>query len=170
MVEYLIPFKGLSFGKHDYQFHVGDLFFVEKKSELVKEGDLTIDFTLDKQSRNMTSEMSIKGTIRLVCDRCIDKFDYPIDVTYHQIFKFANAPDIQEDDIIYLGDSEYQLDVSELILENILLQVPIKKVHPDNEDGTPACNPKQLKLINKFTKKTQTDPRWDALKNIKFDD
>jgi uncharacterized metal-binding protein YceD (DUF177 family) len=170
MVEYLIPFKGLSFGKHDYQFRVGDLFFVEKKSELVKEGDLTINFTLDKQSRNMTSEMSIKGTIRLVCDRCIDKFDYHIDVTYHQIFKFANAPDIQEDDIIYLGDSEYQLDVSELILENILLQVPIKKVHPDNEDGTPACNPKQLKLINKFTKKTQTDPRWDALKNIKFDD
>jgi len=170
MVEYLIPFKGLSIGKHDFQFHVDELFFVEKKSDIVTEGDLIVNFILDRQSRNMTSEMSIKGTIKLVCDRCIDKFDYPIDVTYHQIFKFANAPDIQEDDIIYLGDKEYQLDVSELILENILLQVPIRKVHPDNEDGTPTCNPKQLKLINKFVKKKQVDPRWDVLKNIKFDD
>ncbi len=170
MVEYLIPFKGLSFGKHEFQFHVEDKFFVDCKSEIVKKGNIIVDFILDKQSRLMTSEMFIKGSVKLICDRCLDEFDFPIDVKYNQIFKFGNAPDIQDDDIIYLSDKDYQIDVSELILENILLEIPIRKIHPDDKDGNPKCNPKQLKLINKFVKQKQLDPRWDALKNIKFDD
>ncbi len=170
MVEYLIPFKGLSVGKHDFQFHVKDKFFVDIKSDIVEDGNLVIDFILDKQSRLMTSEMFIKGNIKLVCDRCLGLFDFPIDVKCNQIFKFGSAPDIQQDDIIYLSNKDYQIDVSELILENIILEIPIRKIHPDDKDGNPICNNDQLKLINKYVKKKHADPRWDALKNIKFDD
>jgi len=170
MVEYLIPFKGLSIGKHDFQFHVRDKFFVDYKSEIVSKGDLVVDFILDKQSRLMTSEMFIKGSVRLICDRCLEEFYFQIDVKYDQIFKFGSAPDIQNDDIIYLSDKDYQIDVGELILENILLEIPIKKIHPNDKDGKPTCNPRQLELINKYAKHKQVDPRWDALKNIKFDD
>ena len=170
LVEYLIPYKGLSIGKHEYQFHVQDSFFAALESEGLDKGDLMVNIVLDKQSRLMAAELSIKGNIKLVCDRCLGLFEFPIDVEYEQIYKYGESPDNKEDDIIYLHDNEYQIDMSLLILENILLEIPIKKVHPDNEDEEPTCDPKQLKLINTYANQKQTDHRWDALKNLKFDD
>ncbi len=170
LVEYLIPYKGLSMGKHEYQFHVQDSFFKALKSESVEKGDLKVNLIIDKDSRLLIAHIFIKGTVKLVCDRCLDLFDFPIDVDYEQIYKYGDAPDQNIDDILYLPSNEYQLDVSKLILENILLQIPIRKVHPYDADGNPTCNMKQLELIDNYTKKHKTDPRWDVLKNIKFDD
>jgi uncharacterized metal-binding protein YceD (DUF177 family) len=170
LVEYLIPFKGLSIGKHDYEFHVQDTFFKALESKVVEKGDLKVNILLDKESRLISVDLDIKGNLSLVCDRCLEYFDFPIDINYTQIYKFGNPPDNQNDDIIYLSEKEYQIDVSRLIYENILLQIPIKKVHPDDENGESTCNPDQLELLENLRKQPKADPRWDALKNIKFED
>ncbi len=169
LVEFLIPYKGLSIGKHEYSFHVEDSFFAALKSESVERGDLNVNLILDKDSRLITIYVEIKGILSLECDRCLDFFDFPIDINYTQIYKFGKAPDNQDDEIIYLSEKEYQIDVSRLIFENILLQIPIKKVHPDDENGESTCNQEQLELLNNFRKQHKADPRWDVLKNIKFD-
>ena len=170
MVEYLIPYKGLSIGKHDYQFHAQDSFFAALESESIAGGDLKVSLVLDKQSRLMIATLHLEGTIKLACDRCLELFDFPVFVDYEQIYKYGNSPEINEDDIHFLDQNEYQLDVSQLILENILLEIPIKRVHKEDNDGNPTCNPKQIKLIQSYGKKKQIDPRWDALKNLKFED
>lgn len=170
LVEYLIPYKGLSIGKHEYQFHVQDSFFAALESESVKGGDLSISLVLDKQSRLMIAETKVVGNINLACDRCLELFDLPIEVDYNQIYKYGESPDINEDDIIYLDDKEYQLDVSKLFYEIIVLEIPIKRIHSDDKDGNPTCKTEHLELIQSYGKKKQADPRWDALKNLKFDD
>lgn len=170
LLEYLIPFKGLSIGKHEYEFHVQDSFFTAIESKSVERGDLHVNLLLDKDSRLITTDIDIKGNLSLICDRCLEYFDFPIELSYTQIYKFGDAPDDQVDDILYLPEKEYHIDVSRLIYENILLQIPIRKVHPDDEDGESTCNPDQLELLNNYTKKTKADPRWDVLKNIKFED
>lgn len=169
LVEYLIPFKGLSIGKHEYQFHVQDSFFAALESEIIERGNLKANLVIDKQSRLMTANINIQGSIKLICDRCLDLFDFPISVKYEQIYKYGNSPDQQEDDIVYLDENEYQLDISQLIIENIILEIPIKRVHADDGDSNPTCNTAQLEMIDKHSKKKETDPRWDALKNLKFD-
>jgi len=58
------------------------------------------------------------------------------------------------------------LDLSQYLYESLIVSLPIKKVHPDNE-----CNKEMIKRLNPSkTKKTKndSDPRWDALKNIQF--
>jgi uncharacterized metal-binding protein YceD (DUF177 family) len=170
LVEYLIPYKGLSIGKHDYQYHVTDTFFEALESTLVEKGDLYVNLVLDKQSRLITVDIHIKGHIKLLCDRCLDEFDFPIDSNYQQIYKFGAKPDRFEDDLIYLQDNDYQIDLSLLILENIILEIPIKRVHPNDSNGKSTCSKTQLNLLKNFTKKSVVDPRWEALKNIKFED
>ncbi len=170
LIEYQIPHKGLSIGQHDYNFHVDDKFFVDKQVDTINGGNLEVHFVLDKQSRLMQADISIIGTIALICDRCLDNFDYEININHNQIFKFGISSDIHNEDIIYLEEANHFIDASELIMENILLQIPIKKVHPDDEDGNSTCKTEQLNLIDDYAKREQTDSRWDVLKNIKFDD
>lgn len=170
LIEYLIPYKGLSIGKHEYEFHVQDSFFAALESASIEGGDLKASLVLDKQSRLMIAEIKIVGTIKLACDRCLELFDFAIDVEYEQIYKYGDAPEINEDDIIYLNNTEYQIDVSILILENILLEIPIRRIHPEDKQGNSTCNPKHIELIQSYGKKKQVDPRWDVLKNLKFED
>jgi len=170
LIEYQIPYKGLSIGTHEYSFHADDKFFADLQVETIRGGNLEIDFVLDKQSRLMQADIKIIGTLKLVCDRCLDAFDFDIDVDYNQIYKYGNSPENHNDDIKYLGDDSFQLDVSELIMENVLLQIPIRKIHPDDANGNSTCKAEQLNLIDEYGKREQADPRWNALKNIKFDD
>ncbi len=170
LIEYQIPYKGLSIGKHDYKFHATDKFFADMQAEGIQGGDLNIEFVLDKQSRFMQADIIIEGTIKLICDRCLDVFDFKIDIDYNQLFKYGDTPEDQSDDMIYLNDEDYEIDTSKLIMENIYLQIPIRKVHPEDKNGKSTCKTEQLKLIKSYEKRKQVDPRWEALKNIKFDD
>jgi uncharacterized metal-binding protein YceD (DUF177 family) len=54
----------------------------------------------------------------------------------------------------------------------LALAVPLKRVHPDVENGTMQSD--ILDKLNELSvdsekKEEKTDPRWDALKNIKLD-
>jgi uncharacterized metal-binding protein YceD (DUF177 family) len=170
LVEYIIPFKGLSLGKHEYDFSIDDAFFKSKETNLVERGKLEVKMVLDKEPRLMTAYLKIQGALELICDRCLEAFDYPIEVEYQQIYKFGDRPDNLEDDLIYLDENEHLLDVSELILENVLLEIPIKRVHFDLKDGSYGCNPVILKSMQKHLVKKEIDPRWEGLKDIKLED
>ena len=47
-------------------------------------------------------------------------------------------------------------------------QLPIQKVHPDDENGKSTCDPDMLKKIREHMviDENITDPRWDELKNL----
>jgi uncharacterized protein len=48
--------------------------------------------------------------------------------------------------------------------------LPFRRVHPEDENGDPACNPEMIRKLEehlgKQEYKDQTDPRWDALKRF----
>ena len=68
-------------------------------------------------------------------------------------------------------DIEYHegvIDIEPLLNEEILLSIPIRKVHPDGK-----CDKEMSEIFEKYSKnrepndkKTEVDPRWSALKNI----
>ena len=170
LIEYKIPFKGISEGLHEYKFHVQDAFFEAMESEDIHQADVHVDLKLDKQSRMMILDFSIQGTIVLTCDRCLGPLDFPIAIDHQVIVKYGKGDVDQDSDILYLGDDEYQLDVSSIIYENIVLAIPIRNVHADDENGDSTCDEEQLSLLDQYSKRTGNDPRWDALKNLKIED
>jgi uncharacterized metal-binding protein YceD (DUF177 family) len=83
------------------------------------------------------------------------------------IVKFGEEFNDDSDEILIIPQNSYQLDVSQLIYEMIVLSMPIKKVHPGIEDGT--LDSGMLKKLKEFTDKEQKesiDPRWEKLKEL----
>ena len=115
-------------------------------------------------------DFDIQGKVVLTCDRCLGDLDFPISTTHQVIVKYGKGDKEQDNDILYLADEEYQLDVSTLIYENIVLSIPIRNVHPDDENGDSTCDEEQISLLNQYSKRTTNDPRWNALKNLKLED
>ncbi len=71
-------------------------------------------------------------------------------------------------EIVTIPKTESNIDLSQYIYEYINLMLPIKKVHPDDEDGNSTCNKEMTDRLNKYSEQ-KSDPRWDALKDIKLD-
>jgi uncharacterized metal-binding protein YceD (DUF177 family) len=57
-----------------------------------------------------------------------------------------------------------------LLFELITLSLPNKRQHPLKKDGTTNCNEEMIALIEKYNEieEKSSDPRWDALKDLKI--
>ncbi|MBN8701982.1 MAG: DUF177 domain-containing protein [Bacteroidetes bacterium] len=169
--DYCIPFTGLSNGKHNFEFDISNTFFEQLDYSEVQAGTLKVDVLLEKQTTMLVVTLTIKGFVSLVCDRCGENFNTPLDASQQLIYKLNNAEFVDEDEIVYLSSSDSEVKLKHKIYEFIMLSVPAKRVHPDDEKGKSTCNKEALKLLKKYAvkekeNKQQTDPRWDVLKNI----
>ncbi len=171
--DYIIQFVGLSVGLHEYKFEVKDEFFEDHEYSEVKKANITVDLNLLKQSQMMVLEFEIGGTVKADCDLCTEEFDLPLTGSHKLIVKVggSDAGD-EDDDIITIAANEHELDLSQYIYEYITLSLPIKRVHPLNENGESTCNEEVIKKLKKFLieeeEKKNTDPRWNGLKDIKL--
>jgi uncharacterized metal-binding protein YceD (DUF177 family) len=85
--------------------------------------------------------------------------------------KMGETPGEVEDDVLMIGRDDHEIEVGQYLYEFIILALPYQRVHPDDPEGNPACNPEMLNRLNahrarESDDKEETDPRWDALKGI----
>ncbi len=171
--EYIIQFVSLPLGENKFEFKVTDKFFENLDYSEIKQGNITVNLNLLKQSQMMILQFEISGTTKMICDLCATEFDFPFEGQYKLIVKVGGADDDNEDDdIITIAANEHQLDLSQYIYEYITLSLPIKRTHPLDKKGKPTCDKEMLKKVKKYLtkeeKQEETDPRWDGLKNIKL--
>lgn len=166
--KYEIPFVGLKRGKHLFTYNVDASFFEHFEDAPIKEGNIEIDLYFDKANFFML-EFQIHGNIPVICDRCSEPFDLELDGQYMLIVKYdddvipGEAPDSENEDILYISRNETHVNVANQIYEFIVLSIPMQKMHPDDENDEPGC---QIKWDNGEDKEKSTDPRWDALKDL----
>ena len=167
-----LQFAGLSFGEHKFDYLIEDKFFEAFEKSEINKGNIKVTLNLLKQSQMLVLEFEIGGTVKMECDVCLEEFDLPLTGNYKLIVKQGGSDTGDDDDIITLGATEHQLDLTHHIYEYCTLSLPIKRVHPLNKKGEPTCNKAVLKKLNKFLlkeeKKESTDPRWNDLKRIKL--
>lgn len=169
---YSIPFKGLKLGKHEFDFEITDAFFDEFEYSLVKKGNLDCKVELDKQETMMILDFKINGMVDRSCDRCLAAFSEVVNVQERQIVKFAGEaePKDADDEIMVLNRQDFEIDLSGLIYEYINLAMPLISVCED-EGNTPFCDQEILDKLKHLSgseeENTDTDPRWNVLKNIK---
>ena len=169
--EYIIQFVGLSAGEHLYDFNISDKFFESLDYSEIKQGNINVKLTLLKQSSMMILQFEISGTVKINCDRCTAEYDFPVHGNYKLIVKVGGSDTGNEDDdIITIAANEHELDLSQYIYEYTALSLPIKRAHPENEEGESTCDKEMLEKLKNFLiedeKNDLTDPRWDDLKNF----
>lgn len=151
-VRFTIPFKGLSLGRHAFDFAIDSAFFAQFDTELVKEGSLQVEVTLNKLNNLLELDVSIGGMVTVMCDRCLDDFEMPVSCDTQLIVNFSEQPTDSEDeggdvDVITLHPSDDVLDLSQYIYETVCLSLPIQKIHPDDEKGNSTCNKEMMEKL-----------------------
>jgi len=165
--QFKIPFKGLSLGSHLFDWDIDKKFFEAFENPDVLDCSLTVKLNLEKQERMMILDLSFMGSLEVACDRCLENFDLPVTINERYYIKFGEERKEESEDILVIPESDYQLDVAPLLFDYITLAMPIKKVHPENENGVSMCNSEILSMLENNKDKTKTDPRWEALKKLK---
>ena len=162
---YRVNIQGLSNNIHHFDYHFGDEFFRKYGADLVSSGDIKAQVSLDKHETFIEGNFDLKGSIKLVCDRSLDEFDYPIAIDRKIIFKFGHEPGEVSDEIIVIDFNTVSLELGQYMYEFINLAVPMKKLHPrfeqDDEEEEGIIYSSETE-----DKEEETDPRWDKLKNL----
>jgi len=165
--EFVIPFAGLSTGSHSFKFEIGSSFFESFEYFENVSGNVFVTLSLLKEPNMLIFDVSIDGTLNLICDRCLGNFDQKIEGSNKLIIKFGESFIEESEDVIIIPVSESRIDLKQYIFEYLSLLLPIKKVHPLKADGGSGCDPDFLARIDKYSR-PKADPRWDALKNLKI--
>lgn len=186
---YNIPLRGLSEGKHEFEYNLDDKFFslIDDGTADVKKGAIKVIVHLKKTSTTFELNFDIKGIVNVPCDRCLDDMSIDVDTKNKLIVKFGKEYSEESDEIVIIPEDDGEINIAWFLYEFIVLSLPTKKVHPA---GT--CNKSMSSKLNKHKVRSNdddddddniddddnstedessfTDPRWDSLKDISIDE
>ena len=164
----LVKFSGLKEGIHNFNFDIGKKFFESFEYDDFIDVDILTKLKLDKKVNMLNLDFFFSGKVKVPCDLTMEPFYIDIKTDYSIIVKFAENKHSTDDKIIFLSTGTSNIDISTIIFETIVLEVPQKRVHPGIKDGSlkseildklEDLKPKEL-FLNK------RDPRWDKLKEL----
>ncbi len=131
--------------------------------------DINIEFNINKVGAEFFLKTHLVTNAMLECDRCLEPFQYDIDEEIDIIFTpNADIYNESEDDVYPIVDSSNIIDVSESVRQALLIAVPYKHVCDESCKGLCSKCGKNLNTGACDCKTDTIDPRWEALKNIKF--
>lgn len=159
---YNIKFSGLKEGNHLFDFDLEKTFFEQFEDYNINSGSGKLEVLLSKKVNLLSLNFKFNCDLISTCDRCNDDLSINISGEDDVYVKFGEE-DISNDDesLLVIPSDSYQINIDSTIFELIATQIPLRKIH-ENEDD---CNQEILdKLNNSFTE--NTDSRWDGLKEL----
>lgn len=185
---YNIDIVKLREGVHSFSFDVtGEFFEHFEADEWVKGASIKATAVLKKTSAVIEVDFQISGTVRLICDRSLEVFDYPLQVDEKVIYKYGAAEQEISDELYIITKDTPAINVAQLLYEYILIAIPAKKIHPDyidemdDEDfegegmyvyidGEDNGMDDEEETSEGIEETKEIDPRWAILNKLKAKD
>ncbi len=123
-----------------YQFEGDDEFFLLYEQDLVQKGNFKAEVILDKSETMIQMKYAIEGSVELICDRSLDEFDFPINLSEKMILKFGDHNEELSDEMMLIDRNTPTINVAQDIFDFIALQIPMKKLHPRFRKDEPIIN------------------------------
>ena len=168
---YWIDIIGLSNKVHRYEYSIRDGFFNNFDGSEVSKGSLNCSLKLTKNDNFIEMEFDISGKVGLICDRSLDPFDYPVNITKAILFKYGEEDREIDDEIEMISRHRQGINLGQYIYEFIIMAIPMKKLHP-RYAGKISENPKDELIYSSGDEHGKDlgeldDPRWEALKKLR---
>ena len=170
MDDFIIKLGSIGKNKTSHFFKIKDAFFEDFIFSEIKNVDIEANVILFKDLNKINLRLILDGKINdIACDICNEKLAININCSTKLIIKKSQRNLISTDEIIYLQKNENSINLKQIIFELIVLNIPAKREHPLDKNGNRTCDKGMVELLNKYMpgKSKLSDPRWDALKNIK---
>ncbi len=118
-------------------------------------------------------EGTILADVGIDCSRCLQPTENALEILFKAVFvtpeNYTEAKEAElggEDLEVSIFDGD-EIDLTELVREQILLNLPIQVFCQENCQGLcPKCGANQ-NLIDCKCEEIEIDPRWASLKNLK---
>jgi uncharacterized metal-binding protein YceD (DUF177 family) len=168
--KYGIDIIGLKNQEYQYQYLVDQLFFRNFENNEIEKGSLNCIIVLNKTDDYIDASFQIDGSVELICDRSLDKFDYNINLTNRILFKYGEEDREIDDKVEMISRNRQTINMAQYIYEFVITGMPMKKLHPRyladdikeeivySSGNTPEESEKQDQEV---------DPRWEALKKLR---
>ena len=114
----------------------------------------------------------VGADVELVCDRSLKEYIQPVEADYEVLFKVDVQEETENEDgaVRRFNFSSNTLSIEEEVRDTIMLNIPIKKLHPKflDEEGRPEkFETKKFGDIPEEDETEGIDPRWEELKKLK---
>ena len=101
------------------------------------------------------------------CDRCLDDFNQNLKSSFQLYFLKSVEEETGESNYRFLPGNAYEIDLTEDVVENLFLAVPMKKLCREKCKGLcPDCGANRNKK-KCSCQQEKIDPRWEKLKDLK---
>ena len=145
----------------------GTLFY--EFNEFMKEfgADVSADLTLKSLGQFIEVSGTAQGKLKLICDRCLNEFDYDLDIEIEETFakqslqdEYSSEFELQRGQFVTDLNGEKEIDIYDLLYQSVILALPNKKVCGIN------CNEDMFMSDENYH---EHDSRMDIFKNIQIE-
>jgi len=134
----------------EYDFEIDDSFFAYFEYGEIEKGNLIARLDVIFSTRQVQVNLSLKGKVELPCDRCLEVYEQEIDSKYTLYGKFGNNTDQDDMDVFWIPEDKNYIDLVPVLYDYINLSLPLKKVHPADENGISMCNSDMLVRLDEL--------------------
>ncbi len=181
---YKVELKNMQQNTQEIEYLLDNDFFTHIDGEEVQKGKVNVQLTVAKVNDMYDLSFQLNGQVMIPCDRCLDDMTLPVETTSHLIVKMGKDFSEESDEIVIIPETEGYINLAWFLYEFVALTIPIKHVH-----GPGKCNKQMSSKLKKHTASLEgdesaealeseediiisdnddtTDPRWDALKDLK---
>lgn len=169
--EFKVSFIGLKLGNHQFSYQIDNKFFEFFQYQEFEKVNINVELNFEKKNGMFNLKFTSTGIVTVLCDVTAEPFDLEVEGVLSVIVKFGDDFNDDNDEILIIPHNSYELDISQLMYEMVILSVPTKRVHPGIEDGT--LKSEVLERLKNFERKENIedsetmDPRWAKLKELK---
>jgi uncharacterized protein len=164
--DYDIDISKLNLGQHDFHFQIEDKFFELFDYSLIDHGSLSVELVLDIKTSFMALTFSIKGYIKLICDRSLDSFDFDLETENEIVLKYGEEAQELSDEVEMVPFNSQFINIARYVYEFVSVAIPLKKLHPRYADE-PVEDQIIFSSQEDDIEKSDIDPRWSELKKLK---
>ena len=136
-----------------------DAFFSAVGGAEIKQGKVDADVCIyGRQNDCWDIEMTLAGTVKVECDRCLGLMDQEIRANESLRVKLGDET-YDDGEVITVAANSGELDLAWYLYEAAALAIPIRHVHPEGE-----CDEGVMRHLGSGDRDEVTDPRWHIQK------
>jgi len=168
-----LPVRNLPEGKHHEAFELESDFFSGTFLEGIAELHVALNVFFERSDNIINGYIEFEALGRIECDRCLELCDIDFENDADFIIKIGDTvKDVREEDsVFFVKDDDEFFDMTDFIIAEVMLSLPTKCSHGFDENGKSLCDNEVARLLKKYEvneSEPPPDPRWNGLKNIKF--
>ena len=145
MQPFVIPLSGLTQGGTQFNWRADGKFFGNSGNTDILDADLEVDVHVEKAVRFFGVDASVRGWVKVLCDRCLEELKLPVDTEFRLSVKFgenAETADAGDREIFMIPEGSSELSLAQFVYDYTCISLPMRRVHPEGE-----CNPEALKYL-----------------------